>query len=98
MIRRVVCVAVLVALALLVGAPAQGLGCWWCQSSPSGWGMCRIAPGDGYRDCTTVVVDPFNGTTNCDFGQSDYCGDAAGGGGGGGGGEWWCAPFCWMYY
>ena len=40
-------------------------GCYECQYSPSNWGFCRPAVGDGYGSCTTEVADPWNGTTRC---------------------------------
>lgn len=59
----------LLSVGLLVSlSPGFASGCDDCQYSPSGWGFCRPAVGDGYESCNTYVVDPFNGTTACNLG------------------------------
>jgi hypothetical protein len=54
------------ALSLLFAGTA--VPCEMCKYSPNGWGFCRpadLGSGDGSETCTQVVVDTFNGTTDC---------------------------------
>ena len=86
-----------VALIVLSLIPTPADACLNCKYSPHGWGFCRGDFSWGATDCKEVVVDSFNGTTDCDFPLGYDCrqggtriGDGGGDGDGGGGGAcWW---------
>lgn len=66
------CLKTLLLLGVIIFAtPAMESGvegevfCEVCKYSPSGWGFCRQEARSGSNSCQEVIVDPFNGTTNC---------------------------------
>jgi hypothetical protein len=79
------------ALSLVFASTA--IPCEICKYSPHNWGFCRpatLGSGDGWQTCTEVVVDTFNGTTDCNLQGADCLGTLGGvDGNGGDGGCWW---------
>jgi len=65
--RSRVVVILMLFLALALVAPRVADACQNCRYSPNHWGFCYdLYPTDiGYDSCSTVVVDSFNGTTDC---------------------------------
>jgi hypothetical protein len=57
--------------------PAAAFACWVCKRSPTGWGFCRAGYLRGHSDCAEKVVDPFNGTTDCEIVSWGTCGTSA---------------------
>lgn len=85
-------------LVLLVAVPALdsfssiAVACWYCDRSPHNWGFCKTGAMRGHGDCQTVVIDTFNGTTDCKIEEWGSCG-AGLGDGSGCGVEGTCDPY-----
>jgi hypothetical protein len=76
--KRLTALALVLFFATAVTPSAQAGNCWECRYSTNNFGNCRLTD-DGYANCTRVVVDGFNGRTDCSM--SGYCSSNAGGGG-----------------